>query len=193
MDTSWTQQRCPCFFFRKSGSKGVRIQTTVSQSQKMNYCWAELDWNWKTGYSINKEGKPTEVERRDKQIIQTAKKVVEHQIATPLLSKNESGWLWPTCVRSCDGHSPLEGLLWARCIVPLLSGGPSPLCPMLDQVAAHGLHSWLDSRPYVQNGLSPRCHTQCMTTYVLGQKRIQNQNDEVLMPQVCSLLRSEQN
>ena len=62
MDTSWTQQRCPCFFFRKSGSKGVRIQTAVSQSRKMNYCWAELDWNWKTGYSINKEGKPNSEE-----------------------------------------------------------------------------------------------------------------------------------
>ena len=56
----------------------------------------------------------------------------------------------------------------------------------------HGLHSWRDPTPYVQYGLSPRCHTQYMTTYMLGRRMIQNQNGEVLMPQVCSLLRSEQ-
>ena len=166
-------------FFRKSEFKDTRIQATVSQLQK----WITAD---RSRTDIPKQ------ERVGERKIKTSRPVVEHQTAIQQLSKNEYGSQWPTFAHACDGQRHLEGLLWARYIGPLRPDGPFLLYPMLFQTAMHELRSLWDSRPYVQYVLFHRCHSQCMTTYMLGQKMIRNQENEVLMLQVCLLLGSEQ-
>ena len=177
MAMSWVRKDLTLYFSRKSGSKGARIQTTVSQSQKMNYCWAESDWNWKSRCTKNQKGKRNKWERR-KKVNHPNSKVGcwasdRHTIAfkkwvrvaitrmRPFLWWKQSQPPWGPFVSSMHRPSPPW---WTFSAVPLV------------QAAIRGLHFWRDSTLYVQYVLSDRCQNQCMTHTVwqlicLGEKR----------------------
>ena len=199
MAMSWVRKDLTLYFSRKSGSKGARIQTTVSQSQKMNYCWAESDWNWKSRCTKNQKGKRNKWERR-KKVNHPNSKVGcwasdRHTIAfkkwvrvaitrmRPFLWWKQSQPPWGPFVSSMRRPSPPW---WTFSAVPLV------------QAAIRGLHFLARFHAICAIravwSLSKSVYdSYCMTTYMLGWKTIQNQSGEVLMPQVCPLLGSEQN